>query len=127
VVLARRLLLLCAVLLAASALAAALVPPPEKAAPQPSPPSAREPGVVEGTLTTDVARHDPIQVARGDLLRLTVTSGQVQAIEIDGLDLVEAVDPMAPAHFEILADAPGIYPVQVAGSGRTIGTIRVTA
>jgi hypothetical protein len=48
-------------------------------------------------------------------------------VEIPGLDMVEAADVGSPALFEILADAPGTYPVMVSDTGRTIGRIRVEA
>jgi hypothetical protein len=133
-VVGRRLVILVAVLMGLTALAASVAPPPETTrrgaasptatAPPPPPPPVTETRRVVATL--DVARgHDRVTVHQGDTLALSVAADEVGSVEIEGLGLVEAVDPASPARFELAADTTGHYPVQLAETGRDLGELVV--
>lgn len=121
-------LIFVALMLAITALSASLAPRPPitaRTAP-PAPPRATVSSVVlERTLDADRLRPRTITVEHGDLLNLTVTSSDADAVELQGLAGVQAVAPDTPVVFDVLADAPGEYPVVLLQAGRTAGTVRV--
>ena len=118
--LARRLLIALAVLMALTALAASLAP--RKTAPQreasatrrrPSQ-AAREP--VEETL--DAAAEGQRVVARvGQTVTIIVRSDTLDTVTLAELG-AETTEPDSPAHFELLADAPGTYPIELLEADR---------
>jgi hypothetical protein len=124
---ARRLLIALAVLMALTALAASLAPrdtPPREddapaAAAPPAP--AREP--VQATLDAD-----------GEGQRVVARVGQdvvivVRSKELDTVSLAEVgsepTEPDSPARFELLADVPGSYPIELLEAGRQIGVLEI--
>lgn len=130
--LARRMLMFVAILLAVTALTAGLAPPPPRnvdrspAAPGPAGPSTGS-DVVERTLDADRSQLYSVAVEQGDLLRLTVTGSEPDAVELQGLAGVRALAPETPVIFDVLVDAPGEYPVVLLQAARTIGTVRVVS
>jgi hypothetical protein len=81
--------------------------------------------VIAHRIDADHRRPRTVTVRSGDLLSLTVTAGTADAVELQGLSALRAVDPEAPVTFDVLADAPGDYPVVLVGAARTVGTVRV--
>jgi hypothetical protein len=124
---ARRLLTFLVLLLVITALSAGLVaPPPQKAPPAASPtPQAAPTEVITERIDADQPRPRTVTVRSGDLLSLTVTAGTADAVELQGLSTLRALDPEAPVTFDVLADVPGDYPVVLIGAARTVGTVRV--
>jgi hypothetical protein len=134
--LGRRFLLLVAVLMGLTALAASLAPRDPvvregdrragEASPTPTPSSvagkAMQP--VEKTLFT---AENPTRVAvrQGQLLTLTVRGSEVDSVMV--LDEIEPIEEDSPAVFEILADEPGEYPIQLLDADRQVGTLVVRA
>jgi hypothetical protein len=59
----------------------------------------------------------------GDELQLTVDADRPDQVEIPALDQVEPVDLGAPAHFDILADQAGDYPVRLVEANRAVARI----
>ncbi len=125
--LARRLLLALAVLLALTALAAALAPretsPQDDAATAPSTPSEPARPPVEETLDAEASGQ-----------KVTARVGQsvtivVEADELDSVSLAEVgtktAEPDSPARFELLAEVPGSYAIDLLESGRRIGVLEI--
>jgi hypothetical protein len=124
---ARRMLTFLVLLLVVTALSAALVAPPPRTAPPAASPTPRpEPTeVITHRIDADRRRPRTVTVRSGDLLSLTVSAGTADAIELQGLSTLRAVDPETPVTFDVLADVPGDYPVVLVGAARTVGTVRV--
>ena len=127
--LARRLLLLAAALMLLSALAAGLAPrqPVNQApAPQAGPP-ARPAAVVEEEIPAAPGSDSRVVVRRGELLELQVSGDMLDSVLIEGLDRMEAIEPLTPARFNILAEASaGVYPIRLVDADRRIGAIEIT-
>jgi hypothetical protein len=133
-VLGRRFLLLVVVLMGLTALAASLAPREplirnrdQRAAtptPTPTPPPAADKALepVERTIFT---AENPARVAvrQGQLLQLTVRGSEVDSVML--LDEIEPIEEESPALFEILADEPGEYPIELLDADRQIGTLVV--
>ena len=125
--LARRLLLLAAGLMLLTALAAGLAPR------EASEPSAAQPsGLPAGTTVVEEIPAEPgadsrVVVRRGDVLQLTVSGDTLDSVLIERLDRIEAIEPLTPARFEILAEWPaGVYPIRLIEADRRIGSIEIT-
>jgi len=125
--LARRLLLALAVLLAMTALAAALAPPEtalrEDGATAPAAPSEPARPPVEETLDAE---------ASGQKVLARVGQNVTIIVEADELDTVslaevgaEPVESDSPARFELLAEVPGSYAIDLLESGRRIGVLEI--
>ena len=125
--LARRLLIALAVLMALTALAASVAPresPPGEegdATPAASAQPALEP--VEETLD-----------ASSEGQRVTAEVGQnvvivVRSRELDTVSLAEVgfetTEPDSPARFELLAEVPGSYPIELLEAERQIGVLEI--
>jgi hypothetical protein len=128
---ARRLIMVLLALLLVSSIAAALVPI-ERSGRDTSTTTTIEPSTREPAGKLLVRRVDPaarrtpdIRMHVGDELRLTVDSDRPDQVEIPALDLVEAVDLGAAAHFDILADQARVYPVRLVEANKTIARIVV--
>jgi len=140
--LGRRLLVLMAVLLGLTALAAALAPRPtvvpERGTPTASPtpePSVSVPAapaasrIVSRTLDAgsgERSRSTVVRARAGDTIRLSVRGDVLDAVELEGLDEIEPVEPGSPARFEFLAEAPGEHPIVLLEAGRRVGVLDIT-
>jgi hypothetical protein len=134
--LGRRFLLLVAVLMGLTALAASLAPRDPvvrdgdrragEASPTPAPSSvpAKAMQPVEKTIFT---AENPTRVAvrQGQLLTLTVRGSEVDSVMV--LDEIEPIEEDSPALFDILADEPGEYPIELIDADRQIGTLVIRA
>jgi len=125
--LARRLLLLAAGLMLLTALAAGLAPR------EASEPSAAQPsGLPAGTtvveeIPAEAGADSRVVVRRGDVLQLAVSGDILDSVLIERLDRIEAIEPLTPARFEILAEWPaGVYPIRLIEADRRIGSIEIT-
>jgi hypothetical protein len=125
--LARRLLFALAVLLALTALAAALAPRPtaprDDAAATPSAPSAPARAPVEETLDAE-ASGQKVSARVGQSVTIVI-----EADELDSVSLAEVgtktAEPGSPARFELLADVPGSYPIDLLEADRRIGVLEI--
>jgi hypothetical protein len=127
-VLARRLLIVLAVLIGLTALASGVAPREpvvreDGSRPAVPPADTSPPGVVERTLSAGRTGQ-----------RVVARIGQTVVITIEGaaLDTVrlaeygdETVEPASPARFELLADVPGSYAIDLLEAGRRIGTLEI--
>ena len=129
--LGRRFLLLVAVLMGLTALAASLAPrepllrdrgrSAATATPTPAPEAGTPVKTVERTIST--SKPQRITVSKGQLVQLTVTGAEVDSVEVR--DEIEPIEADSPAEFELFADTPGEYPIQLVDADRQIGTIVV--
>ena len=125
--LARRLLLALAVLLALTALAAALAPREtalrEDGATAPAAPSEPARAPVEETLDAE-ASGQKVLARVGQSVTIVV-----EADELDSVSLAEVgtktAEPDSPARFELLAEVPGSYAIDLLESGRRIGVLEI--
>jgi hypothetical protein len=126
--LARRLLLLAAVLMLLAALAAGIAPRQQATeSPQLEPstlPAGKE--VVE-EIPAGPGADSRVKVKRGDVLRLDVSGDVLDSVLIERLDIMQAIEPVTPARFELLVDAPaGAYPIRLVDADRRIGVIDIS-
>jgi hypothetical protein len=131
---ARRLLIVMVILLITSTVAASLAPRPaereettrETTSPRTSPvPTGGQ--LVQATLDADAKARRPerIEVPLGDQLALKVRSRRTVQVQIRGLGLLEDVQPLSPARFDILASRPGSFEVRVIDPDRPLAVIEV--
>lgn len=124
--LARRLLLVAAVLMLLTALAAGLAPQ-DRGDESPPAPNLPEGTTVDEKISAAPEADSRIVVRRGDVLRLEVSGNTLDSVLIERLDRMEAIEPLTPARFEILAEAPaGVYPIRLVEADRRIGSIEIT-
>ena len=125
--LARRLLFALAVLMALTALAAGLAPRPTQpgeegqATSTPSAEPAPEP--VEATLDAQ-SEGQRVRARVGQTVRIVVNSTELDSVSVAEVG-TETAEPDSPALFEILADVPGSYGIDLLEAGRRIGTLEI--
>jgi hypothetical protein len=66
-----------------------------------------------------------VEVEAGRRVRLAVASDELTSVQIGEDGPVEAVDPDAPARFDLSYERPLTLPIRELASGRTIGELRV--
>jgi hypothetical protein len=132
---ARRLLMVMLVLLGLSTLAALLGPAQrardriattettEEPLPADTVPRGEQLAVTIEVGVMLTQKRVPIEV--GDQLSLVVRSRARDQVEIPRLGLVEAVGPLSPARFDILAREPGDYAIRLVIANRTVGRISI--
>jgi hypothetical protein len=80
--------------------------------------------VVERQLSA--SEDDQSVAARvGDLIRLEVTGDVLDAVHIERLDRIDAIEPLTPARFELFAETAGVYPIRLVEAGRRIGRLDI--
>jgi hypothetical protein len=127
--LGRRFLLLVAVLMGLTALAASVAPrqPIDRGAVTPTPTPSLSPGT--GDLQTVSKKlntaegNTRVVVDEGDLVDLEVSGSEVDSVTL--LDEVVPIDPDSPAQFQLLADEPGEFPIELLDADRQVGTLVV--
>lgn len=127
--LARRLLILLAVLMGLTALASGVAPrqPAPRGGAEPAAPAQNSAPGEPVEEIVDAASTVPARVVvdEGTTYVLEVRADALDSVSLDGLDAIEPVDPDSPAHFELLAELPGIYPITLLEAGREIGTLQI--
>ena len=126
--LARRLLIALAVLMAITALAAGLAPR-QTALREDSPtPSAApaEPAEkpVEATLDAQ-SEGQRVEAAVGQIVRIVVRSSTLESVSLAEVG-TETAEPDSPALFELLAEVPGTYAIELLESERQIGSLEIS-
>ena len=126
---ARRLLIVLAVLLGLTALAAGVAPRERLGTSSGGTPApAATPGAVaHGTVerTLDAGATGQRVVARvGQTIELTIKSDTLQSVSLDDYG-DRTVEADSPAHFELLADVPGSYGIDLLDPVRRIGTLEI--
>lgn len=124
--LGRRFLLLVAVLMGLMALAASVAPRQpvvrERTESTPAPPSGAATLVtVKRELAADGGGSGRVVVREGDLVELTVSGSERDAVMV--LGRIDSIHPASPARFSLLAGEPGQHPIELLGAERRIGTL----
>jgi hypothetical protein len=126
---ARRLIIVMISLLVLSSIAAALVPVERDALEDGSSTTTASRPAPTGKLTRETVatggEAKSIRLRVGDQLELRVRVKRADEVAIPRLGQLVAVDPAAPAYFDLLPDEPGTYPVRLVGASRTIARIHV--
>jgi hypothetical protein len=126
-VLARRLLVLTAVLLLLMTVAAALAPEPEPSLPPQGASPLPEGQAQTRKISVTGGEETRVPVRRGDILTLEVEGDVLDAVLLERLDRMEAIEPTTPARFTMLVEAPaGIYPIRLLEADRRIGMIEIS-
>ena len=124
--LARRLLIALAVLMAITALAAGLAPRKTELNQAPTPSSsgelADEP--VEQTLDAQ-GEGQRIEAKVGQIVRIVVRTDTLDSVSLGDFG-TETADPDSPARFELLAETPGSYPIELLEADRQIGSLEIS-
>ena len=127
--LARRLLIALAILMALTALAAGVAPREsalrggdETATPAAVGSPAPEP--VEEVLDAQ-GEGQRVQAEVGQIVRLTVRSDELATVSLENMG-IETADSDSPAIFELLADVPGSYAIDLLDPERRIGTLEIS-
>jgi hypothetical protein len=128
--LARRLLILLAVLMGLTALAAGVAPRrPLPSSDQPgtaqaAPSAGKSAKPLKRTIDANEPSSRKIVVQQGRLVDLTVQGDVVDSVQLGDLE-VQPLDPDSPALFEVLADTPGTYPIELVNAQRRLGVLQV--
>ena len=128
--LGRRFLVIVAVLIGLTVVAASLAPrqpaPRDQRAAEPTPtPSPVGDGsatTIFKVLSTD-RKPKRVTVDRGTLLELEVDGSELDSVSLEGE--VEVVTEEANAIFNVYADTPGTYPIELVDANRVVGTLVV--
>jgi len=127
---ARRLLIILAVLLGLTALAAGVAPREDLGGggsntpvPTVTPRGGTASEVVKRTLDAG-ATGQRVVAQRGQTVELTIESDSLQTVSLDDAG-VHTAEPDSPAHFELLADVPGTYTIDLLDPDQQIGTLEV--
>ncbi len=121
----RRILITLLLLMVAMSFAASLTNR-QGSSTTPSQPAARAQAGLARTVVATLPRDKVVGAAVGDRIALTVTARTPDEVIITGYDFLQAVDPLTPAQFDFIADAPGSFPVTLQSTGKVLGRIEVT-
>ena len=124
--LARRLLIALAVLMVITALAAGLAP--RESAMDEGSPSPAATGEVQVPImqTLDAqAEGQRVEAEVGQIVRIVVTSDELDTVSMADVGF-ETTEPDSPARFELLADVPGTYPIELLEADRQIGELEIS-
>ena len=127
--LARRLLIALAVLMALTALAAGVAPRDgalrEDGSPTPSA-TAGEPAEepVEATLDAE-SEGQRVEARVGQMVRIVVNSAELDSVALAEVG-TETAEPDSPARFELLAEIPGTYAIELLEAERQIGVLEIS-
>jgi hypothetical protein len=80
--------------------------------------------VVEIEVTGDF-RADRTEVAVGEVVLIRVTADETDQIHVHGYDVYGEVMPGMPAEVRFTADIPGVFEVELEGSGTLLTTLEV--
>ncbi|MGY1831866.1 hypothetical protein ACI8AA_15760 [Geodermatophilus sp. SYSU D01180] len=109
----------------AGAPAASASPSPEAAStPAPTTPAGRAlaVAVAGGRVTGDTGR---VPVAAGEQVTLTVTGDVADEVHVHGYDLTAELAPGTPATVRFTADVPGVFEVELHGTGTVLLSLQV--
>jgi hypothetical protein len=127
--LARRLLIALAVLMAVTALAAGVAPRETalrdgEATPSPTATGSPAPEAVEEVLDAQ-AEGQRVEARVGQIVRIVVRSDELDTVALQDVGS-EPVEADSPARFELLADVPGSYSIDLLQAERRIGTLEIS-
>ena len=86
----------------------------------------------EQTISVEVAGgapvggHQRVEVDLGSLVAVTVTADTAEEVHVHGYDILRAVSDGHPAHFAFTAEIPGVFEVELEGSGRLLLQLEIS-
>ena len=84
------------------------------------------------TITVEVAGgapvggHQRVEVDLGSVVALMVTSDTAEEVHVHSYDILRAVSDGHPAHFAFTAAIPGVFEVELEGSGRLLLQLEIS-
>ena len=91
-----------------------------------------DPSDAAQTITVEVAGgapvggHQRVEVDLGSVVALMVTSDTAEEVHVHSYDILRAVSDGHPAHFAFTADIPGVFEVELEGSGRLLLQLEIS-
>ncbi len=79
--------------------------------------------VVDGAPVGGVER---VEVDLGSVVALMVTSDTAEEVHVHGYDILRAVSDGYPAHFAFKAEIPGVFEVELEGSGLLLTLLEIS-
>ena len=73
-----------------------------------------------------VGGHQRVGVALNSEVAVTVTSDLAEEVHVHGYDILHAVSPGRPLNFSFTADIPGVFEVELEGSGGLLAQLTVS-
>jgi hypothetical protein len=94
----------------------------------PGPTASPTPDVREVDIEVEEGRvqgPSVVRLALGERVRLEVQADRADEVHVHGYDLLEDVAPGSPARIVFTADAPGVFEVELEGSGLLLTRLEV--
>ena len=73
-----------------------------------------------------VGGHQRVEVVLGSVVALTITADTTEEVHVHGYDILRAVSDGHPAHFAFTAEIPGVFEVELEGSGRLLLQLEIS-
>ena len=73
-----------------------------------------------------VGGHQRVEVDLGSVVAVMVTSDIAEEVHVHGYDILRAVSAGHPAHFAFNAEIPGVFEVELEGSGRLLLLLEIS-
>jgi hypothetical protein len=127
-VVVRRLLIALAVLIGLTAVAAGVDTRQTAQESSPEATPSRAPGnprTITRAIEADAPQPSRVHAKLGDTVVLTISSPELDSVELEGIGKIEPIDPESPARIEVYADTVGEYPITLLQAQRRIGTLTI--
>ena len=73
-----------------------------------------------------VGGHQRVEVELGSVVALTITADTTEEVHVHGYDILRAVSDGHPTHFAFTAEIPGVFEVELEGSGRLLLQLEIS-
>lgn len=70
--------------------------------------------------------HQRVKVDLGSVVALKITSDLADEVHVHGYDILRAISAGHPAHFAFSAEIPGVFEVELHGSGRLLLLLEIS-
>ena len=70
--------------------------------------------------------HQRVEVDLGSVVAVVVASDAAEEVHVHGYDILRAVSDGHPAHFAFTAEIPGVFEVELEGSGRLLLQLEIS-
>ena len=81
---------------------------------------------VEVVGGSPVGGHQRVEVELGSVVAVTVTADTTEEVHVHGYDILRAVSDGHPAHFAFTTEIPGVFEVELEGSGRLLLQLEIS-
>ena len=91
-----------------------------------------DPSEADQTVTVEVVGgapvggHQRVEVDLGSVVALRVTADTSDELHVHGYDILRAVSDGHPVHFAFTAEIPGVFEVELHGSGRLLVLLEIS-